>query len=146
MKQNSLFVIMGFLVLFLFTGCANSPKPDPIGSLLVKCVGGSKANEWSLHSLPTNGLVSDVLAAKAALVGNDGGFTKDVQGLIKKGINNFGVSCPSEMKLQNYMQYFLSQSGDNELKGISFCIVGAKQNAILKKEELRTGATIRWYQ
>ncbi|MBN1839439.1 MAG: hypothetical protein JW802_05285 [Campylobacterales bacterium] len=129
------------LVPLIFQACVaskNLSNNDVVKTALTKCPG----SEMNISMIPSRGPLPDAMAITAIKVGNDGGFSKEFATFIKSDPKNVSVYCPNPDKLEALISHTLSLYQNNELKGISICLIGIENSKELTTEAARTGARL----
>lgn len=130
------------LVPLVFQACVaskNLSDNDVVKTALMKCSGP----EMHISTIPSRGPLADAMAITAIkTAGNDGGFSKEFATFIKSEPKNISVYCPNPDKLEALISHTLSLYQNNELKGISICLIGMVNSQELTNEAARTGVTL----
>jgi hypothetical protein len=126
----------------LFTGCAANktlPQNDVIKTALSKC----PRPEMNILITPSYGPIPDVMAISAIKTsGNDGGFSNHFSSFIKTEPKNMSLYCANPKKLEALLLNTFKSYQNNELEGISICIIGLSNSQKLTNDAARTGVTL----
>lgn len=139
--MKSIKLLLVALVPLAFQACVaskNLSNNDVVKTALTKCPGP----EMNISTIPSRGPIPDAMAISAIKAGNDGGFSKEFATFIKSEPKNVSVYCPNPDKLEALISHTFSLYQNNELKGISVCVIGMATNQVLTNEAARTGAIL----
>lgn len=139
--MKSIKLLLVALVPLAFQACVaskNLSNNDVVKTALTKCPGP----EMNISTIPSRGPIPDAMAISAIKAGNDGGFSKEFATFIKSEPKNVSVYCPNPDKLEALISHTFSLYQNNELKGISVCVIGMVNSQELTTEAARTGAIL----
>lgn len=140
--MKSIKLLLVALVPLVFQACAaskNLTHNDIVRTALMKCPGP----EMNISMVPSRGPLADAMAISAIkTAGNDGGFSKEFATFIKSDPKNVSVYCPNSQKLEALILHTFSLYKNNELKGISVCVIGIANSQKLTTEAARTGVVL----
>lgn len=139
--MKSIKLLLVALVPLVFQACVaskNLSNNDVVKTALTKCPGP----EMNISTIPSRGPIPDAMAISAIKAGNDGGFSKEFATFVKSEPKNISVYCPNPDKLEALIAHTLSLYQNNELKGISICLIGVENSKDLTTEAARTGASL----
>lgn len=139
--MKSIKLLLVALVPLVFQACVaskNLSHNDVVRTALMKCPGP----EMNISTIPSRGPIPDTMAISAIKAGNDGGFSKEFATFIKSEPKNVSVYCPNPDKLEALISHTLSLYQNNELKGISICLIGMTNSQELTTQAARTGAIL----
>ena len=140
--MKSIKLLLVALMTLVFQACVaskNLSDNDVVKTALTKCPGP----EMNISMIPSRGPLAYAMAITAIkTAGNDGGFSKEFATFIKSDPRNVSVYCPNAQKLEALVLHTFSLYQNNELKGISVCVIGMANSKELINEAARTGATL----
>ncbi len=135
-------LLLSALMPLVFQACVANQSlsyNDVVKTALIECPGP----EMSIQIMPSRGFIADSLAISAIKTyGNDGGFSNSFSKFIQSGLKNISLYCANPQKLEAALINTFGLYQDNELKGISVCVIGSPNSQELVTKAARIGITV----